>query len=328
MFHRAPLLFLFALLLAVDASAELPLDAVSRWRADGDATDSAGDNDGTLENEAGFAAGIDGQAFELDGTDQWITVASDASLRPGDGSFSGSAWFRIGGPFTYTDQATPVVAMADGDFDDGWGLFSGGGVSPNPGCSVDDVTHTITSAVANFAVPVGTWAHMACVYDAAGDSLDIFVNGAYEATAVAVDGPIAPSADLYIGRYRRFAIGGRDEFFRGRVDDAQYFARVLGDNEIASVFLEHRPLVIGDVDCSGALNASDALKVLRHSVELEVAQTQPCPRVASEFAGVAWGDIDCAGTVTSSDALKVLRATVELDIAQEEPCADPGAPPL
>jgi hypothetical protein len=169
---------------------------------------------------------------------------------------------------------------------------------------------------------------MACVYDAAGDSLDLFVNGALEATSFALEGTIAPSADLYIGRYRRFSIGGRDEFFRGRIDDAQYFARALGGDEVASVFLEHVPVVFGDVDCSGEFNATDALKVLRHSVGSAVTQTQPCPRMGSAFAGVSWGDVDCEGSVIASDALKVLRAAVELDVTQTEPCADPGDPPV
>jgi hypothetical protein len=319
---------LFLLCLPVESFAAPPLDAVSRWRADGDAADSAGDNDGTLENETGFGEGIDGQAFELDGTDQWVTVPSDASLRPGDGSFSASVWFLRSGDFAFPDQSSPLVSMVVGDFDNGWGLFSGGSLSPNPGCSVDDSTHTVTSAVAGFPVAVNTWAHVACAYDPSSDSLDLFVNGALEASAVATDATIDPSADLYIGRYRRFSVGGRDEVFRGRIDDAQYFARVLTDAEMASVFLEHVPLTIGDVDCSGELSATDALKTLRHSVGSSVTQTQPCPRIASLFAGVAWGDIDCAGTVTASDALKVLRAAIELEVVQDEPCVDPGEPPL
>lgn len=319
---------LVLLLVPSAVAADPPLDAVSRWQANGDAADSAGDNDGTLENDTGFADGIEGQAFELDGTDQWVTVPSDPTLRPGDGAFSASAWFRRSGELTYLDQSTPVLAMADGDFDDGWGLFSGGGVSATPSCLIDDVTHTGTPAVSSFPVPIDTWAQIACVYDAAGDSVAFFVNGALEASNVALEGTIAPSSDLYIGRYRRFAIGGRDEFFRGRVDDSQYFARALGDDEVASVFLEHVPVVFGDVDCSGTLNATDALKVLRHSVGSSVSQTQPCPRMGAEFAGVPWGDVDCAGSVIASDALKALRVAVELDITQEEPCVDPGDPPV
>jgi hypothetical protein len=328
MIRRASCVVLVLLLMPSAATADPPLDAISRWHADGDAADSVGDNEGTAEGDAGFADGIEGEAFELDGTDAWVTVPSDASLRPGDGAFSASVWFRRSGELTYTDQSTPVVSMADGDFDDGWGLFSGGSLSATPSCLVDDVTHTNTQAVASVAVPIDTWAQIACVYDAAGDSLALFVNGALEASNVALEGTIAPSADLYIGRYRRFAVGGRDEFFRGRVDDAQYFARALADEEIASVFLEHVAVVFGDVDCSGTLNATDSLKVLRHAVGSAVSQTQPCPRMGSEFARVPWGDIDCEGSVIASDALKVLRVAVELDISQEEPCIEPGAPPV
>ena len=38
--------------------------------------------------------------------------------------------------------------------------------------------------------------------------------------------------------------------------------------EVASFF--------GDVDCSGAVNSVDALKILRYVAQLSVAQTEPC----------------------------------------------------
>jgi hypothetical protein len=325
---RLALLVFSALLQPAGVFGEPPLDAVSRWSANGDASDSIDDNDGTLENGATFAAGIDGQAFSLDGTNQWVTVPSDASLRPGDGAFTASVWFRRTGEFTYADQSSPVISMVDGDYDNGWGLFSGGSLSPNPGCSVDDASHTVTSAVGNVPVPINTWAHMACVYNAVADTLDLYVNGALEASAAAVEGTINPSADLYIGRYRRFSVQGRDEVFRGLVDDAQYFARNLSGEEVARIFLEFVPLLVGDVDCSKAINATDALKTLKHSVGSPVTQTQPCPRMSDVLASVRWGDVDCGGSVTASDALKVLRVAVGLEITQTEPCADPGEPPL
>jgi len=39
--------------------------------------------------------------------------------------------------------------------------------------------------------------------------------------------------------------------------------------------------VWGDVDCDGAVNAVDALKLLRHVVGLPVSQTEPCPDIGS-----------------------------------------------
>ena len=327
---RFSLSALVTLCAASQAFADGPLtNVVSRWLADGDATDSIGDNDGTLTNGATFAPGIDGQAFSLNGTDQWIEVPSDASLRPGDGSFSATTWFRRSGEYTFSDQATPLLAMADGDFDNGWFVGAGGtNLSPVPSCGVDDTTHTGTFAGGTVPVPIGTWAHIACVYDAAADTLTLFINGARETTVTAEEGPVNPSSDLYIGRYRRSSIGTRDEVFPGLIDNTEYFARVISDAEVADEFIDIVPLLIADVDCNEAVNSTDALKTLRHSVQLTIEQTQPCPRMADLLVGVAWGDVDCSGDITATDALKVLRTAVGLEITQDEPCVDPGEPPL
>jgi hypothetical protein len=75
----------------------------------------------------------------------------------------------------------------------------------------------------------------------------------------------------------------------------------------------------GDIDCSGLVNAIDALKVLRHSAGLNSAQTEPCPDVGSMVtpnmatAGIM-GDVDCSEAVSAVDALKVLRTVAGLPI--------------
>jgi hypothetical protein len=44
-----------------------------------------------------------------------------------------------------------------------------------------------------------------------------------------------------------------------------------------TVMIDGTPRVWGDVDCSEAVNAVDALKVMRHVAGLPVAQNEPCP---------------------------------------------------
>jgi len=87
------------------------------------------------------------------------------------------------------------------------------------------------------------------------------------------------------------------------------------------------PRLFGDVDCSGEVNAVDALKVLRHVVGLEVSQTEPCPDIGSTVTvdGVPrkWGDVDGDGDVDAVDALKILRHVAGLSVSQE-----PGTPPI
>ena len=72
-------------------SAPVPADIVSWYRAEGDASDFVGDNDGTLLNGATFTAGKVGQAFLLDGVDDLISIPDDPSLEPSS-NFTIEAW--------------------------------------------------------------------------------------------------------------------------------------------------------------------------------------------------------------------------------------------
>ena len=65
-----------------------PVDLVSWWPGDGNATDIAGDNNGILTNGATFAAGKVGQAFSFDGVDDYVELGTPASLMPTNGEFT------------------------------------------------------------------------------------------------------------------------------------------------------------------------------------------------------------------------------------------------
>ncbi len=67
--------------------------------------------------------------------------------------------------------------------------------------------------------------------------------------------------------------------------------------------------VKGDVDCSGAINAVDALKLLRSAAALSVSQTKPCPSIGrfNSLTLEEIGDINCDNAENSVDALLTLR---------------------
>jgi hypothetical protein len=77
----------------------------------------------------------------------------------------------------------------------------------------------------------------------------------------------------------------------------------------------------GNVDCNQAINSIDALKVLRFSASLSVAQSEPCKDIGDAIgSGFDQGDVDCSGTVNSIDALKILRAVAQLTVNQPSGC--------
>ena len=85
----------------------------------------------------------------------------------------------------------------------------------------------------------------------------------------------------------------------------------------------------GDVDCNGAVNAVDALKVQRFAAALSVSQTEPCVNIgttvnANAIATKPFGDLDCSGVVNAVDALKTQRFAAGLFVTQSAPCPTTG----
>jgi hypothetical protein len=74
----------------------------------------------------------------------------------------------------------------------------------------------------------------------------------------------------------------------------------------------------GNVDCNGAVNSIDALKILRFNAALSVTQNEPCLDLGFPLtSGFAHGNVDCSPTTNSIDALKVLRAVAALPNAPQ-----------
>ena len=74
----------------------------------------------------------------------------------------------------------------------------------------------------------------------------------------------------------------------------------------------------GDSTCDGAIDATDALAVLRLGAGLAIVVPPPC--VGFD------GDVDCSLTTNAVDALKILRHNASLSVSQNEPCPDIGTP--
>ena len=81
--------------------------------------------------------------------------------------------------------------------------------------------------------------------------------------------------------------------------------------------------LVGDVDCSGNLNAVDALKLLRYTIALTVTQTEPCDDPGTGGPPLQ-GDVDCDADVDLVDSLRVLRYVAGFPVFQNEPCPDIG----
>jgi hypothetical protein len=86
------------------------------------------------------------------------------------------------------------------------------------------------------------------------------------------------------------------------------------------------PLVWGDVDCNGTINAVDSLAIQRWKVGFAYNSAPGCPQIGVPMLPTLWGDVDCSGIVNAVDSLKIQRWKVALPVDQTQPCPVIGAP--
>lgn len=178
---------------------------------DGHLLDLAGANPGTLRNGATFTQGQVGEAFLLDGADDYVETALDVqpSARP---TSTWEAWVfptRSGG-------RQQILSADDGGYDRSvlvegthFGVFTGWGVWTPVTMSFNE------------------WQHFAVVFSPT--NIVFYKNGeryAYDGVPAGQDSRNA----LQIGRNPGFG-----EYFQGRIDEVAVYDRALSDAEVRSI---------------------------------------------------------------------------------------------
>lgn len=199
---------------------------VSAWNLDGQASDQYGTNHLAASNGPTYAVGKVGSAIALArASSQYLSIASNASLRTGDIDFTVAAWVRL---------AAKAASMT---FLGKWGAFNAEYElwysQPTDRlvftAFVDGESGAPVSANTLGSPSINTWYYVVVWHDAAGNTINIQVdNGTVDAAAYA-DGITAGDA--------AFAIGGRDgQFLDGRVDEVSFWKRTLSAGERTSLY--------------------------------------------------------------------------------------------
>ena len=204
---------------ALAACVSPPSGLVVWWPGDGNANDIAGANSGVLQNGATFAPGQVGQAFSLDGFDDFIEVPNSASLGITD-EITIDAWVKIASPGGQFFPQHYVIDSRDG---------IGGGY----GLNVD--TELIQFWIGDFfpnypsTVQVGQWHHVAGTYD--GSNMVVYVDGVVMGSFSPTTNLIPSTAPLFIGQRFTFT-----ERFDGLIDEVEIYGRALAASEIQAIF--------------------------------------------------------------------------------------------
>jgi hypothetical protein len=215
-----------------------PSGIVSWWPGEGNAGDLIGGNPGALQNGAGFVAGEVGQAFNLNGSNQYVRIPNNASLSP-SGSFSIESWVYLtasnspstifskwGGTGAYANQRSYIFGVAPG-------AAVSFGISDAAHQS-DTAFHTFMTT--NGAVPASAWTHLAAVYDQSTGTRRIFVNGVNVTNRT--DAPISVLngiADASLGA-ALVAPNPAETFFPGRIDEVSFYNRALTAAEVLAIY--------------------------------------------------------------------------------------------
>ena len=218
----------------VAGSVSAAATPVHRWQANGDATDSVADNDGTLKNGA-TALGTPAEgtySFGLDGVDDYVEMP-DASTHYFTGSFSVAAWVS-------TSDATGTQALVTKNESVGSGagsilslyrLFLADG---KPFALVRDADGDPDNSGQELGGPSsiadGDFHEMLLVRDVDADLISLYVDGklvslqALDEASGAISNLDAEADPLQVGA--RFNAGTTTpiEFFTGLIDDVQLFS--------------------------------------------------------------------------------------------------------
>lgn len=193
-----------------------PAGMVSWWTGDGNGNDIEGSNNGMLQNGAiATGAGKVGQAFSLDGVNDYVTVANHSSLN-GFSSATIDAWIRLNA----TSGRQAIVSKTPaGEY---YLLINNGKLSfENNNVSSDVFTGTTMLSAA-------VWYHVAVTYD--GSNTRLYVNGVEDGIQAGI-WAAANSQSLSIGQR-----GDNADFFNGLIDEVEIFDRALSAAEIQSLY--------------------------------------------------------------------------------------------
>ncbi len=215
---------------------------VSHWKAEGDATDSADSNDGSLINGAiATASGIVGStAFEFDGVNDYVQVGDKPNLRFTD-ALTMSAWiYPTAAAIPGNLDGGGIIVNKEGEYE--IARFGDGTIQWAIAPSSGSWFWTNTGVVA----PQNQWTHVAAVYDSG--AVRVYINGSLVQTAALLGSTIGDTApgldDFRIGARQ----GGFSQEFQGRIDEVRVYGRALSDSEIVN---------LGDADGDGITDAAD-----------------------------------------------------------------------
>lgn len=197
---------------------------VGWWRAEGNAANMVGTNQGTLLGQAGYAAGQVGQGFVFDGSGDAVRLGNPASLQLQD--FTIEAWVKRDSTSITTmgwQGTAALVCYGYGGY--GFGIRNSGTLFlTTVGTGIVETTNAVTDL---------NWHHLAVTKF--GSAVVFYIDGVVN-SAPAYPGSFYFSSEVAIGDRGDEVGSGWDASFLGRMDEVSIYNRPLASAEMQAIY--------------------------------------------------------------------------------------------
>jgi hypothetical protein len=213
--------------LTVISCNPVPSGLVDWWKAEGNAYDSIGTNNGTLGSGAGFTNGEVGQAFYFNGTSSsYVSIPDSPSLDSVTNSITIELWLKANQ--TNVDSNWESVVSKGGA---AWEIQTAGGAK-TAGFYMGGPNPSYVTGSQNVAD--GQWHHVAATYD--GTNICLYVDGTLDVSTPATGSIVQNSYPMGIGYNAKGCCGSPAYFYNGRVDEVSLYHRALTASEIQAIY--------------------------------------------------------------------------------------------
>ena len=195
---------------------------VARWKLDGNAEDSVGDNDGTINGDPEWVDGIVLGSLEFDGVDDYVNCGNDPSLDLTN-NFTIALWVKIDAGSVILCKGTKNATQPGGAYS----INSDG--SSTWIFILRNNTDTDPPALAFAPIMFGQWTHIAATFS--NGDMTLYTNGSEANTETLSTTTInTNTGTLVIGSET-----GGPNYLTGCVDDVRIYSSVLFEADIQAI---------------------------------------------------------------------------------------------